>query len=87
MGDSAVDEGRNGADIVSVGDGCMDNGYGCGGGGEKGCGAFSVTSAEASVSCLNILSREEGMSHGGGTMLALRWRLRRRASHSGNGAL
>jgi hypothetical protein len=52
---------------------------GCGGGREKAVG-------EISVSSLRIRSREEGSSHGGGTILARRWRLRRRASHKGKGA-
>lgn len=35
------------------------------------------------VSSLRIASREGGESQGGGTILALRWRLRRRASQRG----
>jgi len=51
-------------------------GCGCGGGGEKARG-------EVSVSYLRIRSSEEGSSHGGGRMLARRWRLRRSASQRG----
>ena len=47
-----------------------------GGGGEK---------DGVEVSSLRSASREEGVSHGGGSMLARRWRLRRRASQSGSG--
>ena len=68
--------GRKGGDVVVVvvlEEAMMD------GGGEK--------LVWVSVSILRILSREEGRSQGGGRMLALRWRLRRRASHSGSGAL
>jgi hypothetical protein len=53
--------------------------WGCGGGGEKARG-------EVSVSYLRIRSRELGRSQGGGRMLALRWRFRRRASQRGKGA-
>lgn len=71
-----MEEGRNGGDTVSVREGRAPMVYGCGGGGEK-------VSGSVSVSYLRILSRELGRSHGGGRMLARRWRLRRRASHSG----
>jgi hypothetical protein len=65
--------------MKSVGDVREVIGWGCGGGGENAKG-------EVSVSCFRILSREEGRSQGGGRMLALRWRLRSRASHKGRGA-
>lgn len=38
-----------------------------------------------SVSATRIASSEEGCSQGGGTMLARRWRLSRRASQRGSG--
>jgi hypothetical protein len=41
---------------------------------------------EPSVSSLRMRSREAGSNHGGGTIFARRWRLRRRASHNGRGA-
>lgn len=74
-----MEEGRKGGEIWSVGDIREVMEWGCGGGGEN-------ASGEVSVSCLRILSREEGRSQGGGRMLALRWRLRRRASQRGRGA-
>jgi hypothetical protein len=54
-------------------------GWGCGGDGEK-------ASGEVSVSYFRIRSREEESSQGGGRMLALRCRFRRRASQRGMGA-
>lgn len=36
-------------------------------------------------SSFRISSREEGLSHGGGRMLARRWRLRRSANQRGRG--
>jgi hypothetical protein len=50
--------------------------YGCGGGGEN-------VAGDISVSYLRMRSREDGSSHGGGTMLARRCRFRRRASQRG----
>lgn len=76
----AVEEGRNGGDIVSVCEGDVRIKYGCGGGGEKVAGSISV-------SCFKMRSREDGMSQGGGRMLARLWRLSRRASQSGRGVL
>lgn len=49
---------------------------GNGGGGEN-------DSRDVSVSYRRICSSEAGCSHGGGTMLARRWRLRSNASHKG----
>jgi hypothetical protein len=64
--------------MESVGAEVMRIGKGWGGGGEKAC-------CEVSVSWCRIDSREGGSSHGGGMMLARRWRLRRSASHNGKG--
>ena len=64
--------------MLSVAEGRMVTGYGCGGGGEKVWG-------DISVSCLRICSREEGRSQDGGRMFARRWRFRRRASQRGRG--
>jgi hypothetical protein len=74
-----VEEGRKGGEMVSVCEGTARMGYGCGGGDENPWGSISV-------SCLRIRSSEEGRSQGGGRMLARRWRFKRRASQSGNGA-
>ena len=65
--------------MLSVGEGRILTEYGCGGGGENVVG-------EMSVSYFRIFSREEGKSQGGGRMLALRCRFRRRASQRGRGA-
>ena len=64
--------------MLSVADGRLDMGYGCGGGEENAWG-------EISVSYFKICSSEEGRSQGGGRMFARRWRLRRSASQSGRG--
>lgn len=67
-----MEEGKNGGDVVfePSADG------GSFGAGEK-------TSFECSVSNSRIADSAAGSSHGGGIMLALRWRLRSRASHNG----
>ena len=62
--------------MLSVGEGREDMVYGCGGGGEN-------VTGDVSVSYLRIRSSDAGRSHGGGRILARRWRLRRRASQRG----
>jgi hypothetical protein len=52
----------------------------------EGCGGGAEKPGDVEVSVLRMDSREEGRSQGGGRMLALRWRLRRRASQSGRAA-
>jgi len=71
-GESAVEDERNGGEWE--------------GREESGGGGGGVKVVALSVSYFRMYSRDCGSSHGGGRMLALRCRLRRRASQRGRGA-